>query len=362
MQRYGQRRPVVVNRRTGIIEAGNATWEAARALGWTHLAVVYVEDDPTTAAGYAIADNRTAELAEWDDEALARTLEALKTEGEIAHVGFDDGDLDELLRSLRPPADETFNAADALAAAPDLAERVSRGQVWKLGRHRLMCGDSTDSGDVKLLADGQLTHAVLTDPPYGIARDGITNDDPEGCPELYAAVLSHLPITNGVIAAFQSPRLFPVWLDAVRAAGHRFERALFMYKPDDEAFPWRGWISKTEVLLLSTVGQGNWQDVHPYQHDVYMVNLGQTVRSDPTGAGSRAHPTIKPLWVVNDLLRRICPHRGLVYDPFLGSGTTIIAAEQTGHACYGMEIEARYCALSIARWESYTGQSAVLDA
>lgn len=124
LQRYGQRKPIVVNRVTGIIEAGSGTWKAAQELGWSEVAAVYVEDDPTTAAGYAIADNRTADLAEWDDAALARTLEALKTEGELSNVGFDDRDLDRLLRSLRPPREEHFNVAQAVLR-PRLAARVT---------------------------------------------------------------------------------------------------------------------------------------------------------------------------------------------------------------------------------------------
>src|SRR5574340_411921 len=90
LHRYGQRKPVVVNRRTGCIEAGNGTLLAARALGWTHLAVVFVDDDPSTATGFSIADNRTAELAAWDDAALAQVLQSLKQEGELAFTGFDD--------------------------------------------------------------------------------------------------------------------------------------------------------------------------------------------------------------------------------------------------------------------------------
>lgn len=157
LQRYGQRRPVVVNRRTGTIEAGNATWEAAKALGWSALAVVYVDDDPSTAAGFAIADNRTAELAEWDDETLARTLEALKTAGELPHVGFDDSALDALLRAAaRPrPSDDTVEGSSPVS--------VRRGQMWALGRHRLMCGEAP--GDFSVLCRNETIDGVVTDPP-----------------------------------------------------------------------------------------------------------------------------------------------------------------------------------------------------
>ncbi|MDR7496825.1 MAG: DNA modification methylase [Armatimonadota bacterium] len=172
LARYGQRKPVVVNKETGIIEAGNATWEAARALGWRHLAVVYVQDDPTTASGYAVADNRTAELALWDEEALARQLVALEAVGELASTGFD---LEELRALTTPPVREEFDLQKALAEIG--TPRIRPGEVWQLGRHRLACGDSRDPATWARLLAGQRADLVVTSPPYNVGMRYATYRD-----------------------------------------------------------------------------------------------------------------------------------------------------------------------------------------
>jgi hypothetical protein len=132
---YGQRKPVVVNRRTGTIEAGNGTLQAALALGWSHLAVVYVDDDPMTAAGFSIADNRTAELAEWDREALDKLLVEIKTNDPVLDQMLAD------LGGLMGPVSSGLTDPDEVPEPPD--EPITcPGDLWILGEHRLLCGDA----------------------------------------------------------------------------------------------------------------------------------------------------------------------------------------------------------------------------
>ena len=190
---------------------------------------------------------------------------------------------------------------------------------------------------------GERAGASVTDPPYGINREGITNDDPEGLRDLFDRMLAVLPVSDGVVIAFQSPRLFPIWLDAVRVAGHKFERMLWMYKPNDETFPWRGWLQKSEAILASSIGKPLWVEANPYAHDCYSPT---TLGSELPKEWGKAHATVKPLVVVSDLISRI---GGDVYDPFVGSGTTIVACEQLGRQCRAVEIHPPYCAVTLER-------------
>jgi len=152
-----------------------------------------------------------------------------------------------------------------------------------------------------------------------------------------------MPIKDAVVIAFQSPRLFPVWLDAVRAAGHKFERMLWMYKPNDETFPWRGWLLTSEAILVSSMGKGEWLEVSPYAHDCYSPT---TLGSELPKEWGKAHASVKPLAVVSDLVARV---GGVVYDPFLGSGTTAVACQQLGRKCRGVEISPAYVAVTLER-------------
>ena len=192
---------------------------------------------------------------------------------------------------------------------------------------------------------GERAGAVVTDPPYGINREGIENDDPEGLRDLFDGCLAAMPIENAIVIAFQSPRLFPVWLDAIRAHGYKFERMLWMYKSNDDTRPWRGWIMASEAILISSVGKGEWVEVHPYSHDCYKIEWGKD--EVPTGI----HASGKPLAVIEDLIKRV---GGIFYEPFSGSGTTLIACERLGRKCRAVEISPAYVAVAIQRWVDMT--------
>lgn len=365
LQRYGQRKPIVVNKRTGLIEAGNATWEAAKRLGWEKLAAVFVDDDPTTATGYAVADNRTAELAEWDDVELVRTLEALQTAGEMTHVGFDDQELDALLRLVNPPKPETFNVVEALEAAPELAERVKLGQVWQLGRHRLMCGDATQAVHVEALLRGERPPLMVTDPPYGVDYDPAWRQEAAEQGHLaYAARRVGVVTNDDRVDWYDAWRLFPGDVVYCWHAGRH--ASVVQASLERAGFEIRYQIIWAKPHFPISRGHYHWRH-EPYWYAVrqgaganWVGGRAETtlreIALDPNAFGG--HGTQKPVECMAFPIRN---HLGDVYDPFIGSGTTIIAAEQHERQCYAMEIEPRYCAVAIARWESYTGQSAILD-
>ena len=284
--------------------------------------------------------------AGWDFKMLPNLYER----EELLEWGFEPEELG--MFPDEPAGDDPGPQVDRAA---ELREKwgVKTGDLWALGEHRLICGDCTDRAVVQRVMGGERAGCCVTDPPYGINREGITNDDPEGLRALFDGCLAAMPITDGVLIAFQSPRLEWVWLDATRAAGWHPERLLWMYKPNDETFPWRGWLLTSEAIRASSKGKSEWLDVHPYSHDCYSpTTLGQEL-SDTEGW----HASVKPQAVVIDLVKRV---GGIVYEPFLGSGTTLIACERLGRRCRACEIEPGYVGVALERFYQMTGIQPVL--
>ena len=246
--------------------------------------------------------------------------------------------LETMVEAQKP---ESVDAEPQIDRAAELLEKwqVKTGDLWQIGEHRLLCGDSTKREDVARVMGGEMAGACVTDSPYGINRDGIENDDPKGLRALFDGVLECMPINDGVVINFQSPRMFPVWLDAVRDAGHKFERALWMYKSNDETFPWRGWIMSSETIILSSIGKAEWVDVHPYSHDCYTYNHEEDLKGL-----EGIHTTVKPTWIVQDLISRV---GGDVFEPFTGKGTTLVACQNLGRKGRGIEISPAYCAVTL---------------
>jgi len=352
LRQYGAGRSILIDKHGRVI-AGNKTLEAAADIGLEDVEIIHttgdkliavqrddldLETDPE-ARELAYADNRTSEVGfQLDAAQFKLDLDA----GLDLSWGWLDGELLELGIGDDPPDDPGAQ----MDKAAELQEKwqVKRGQVWQVGRHRVMCGDSTSAEDVGRLMGGERATAVVTDPPYGIEREGITNDDPEGLRDLFDGCLAAMPIDDAVVIAFQSPRLFPVWLDAVRDAGHQFERALWMYDENDQTFPWHDWLMCSQAIMASTTGKPKWGRAKPH-HDAYVIGLGREWRSGGED-NEFAHASVKPTGVIQDLMMHTT---GNVYEPFVGSGTTLVACEQTGRIGYGMEIEPKYVAVTLER-------------
>lgn len=343
---FGQRKPIVVQRQGMIVRAGNGTLEAAKALGWSHLAAVIIDEDNATASQFAIADNRTADLAEWDDETLASLLDGMEPADREA-LAFDEDDMRELIDGLDPSEPEVVE--DEAPEVP--ADPVTKtGDLIMLGDHRLMCGDSTKADDVARLMDGEVADAVVSDPPYGMnytrtatsAQAGmhmsqwrkvkpIVGDDKPFDPRHI------LKLTKGDILLFGGDWFadklpaggsWIVWdkrasIDADSIPGAPFEVCWSRRRQERRfiRYPWGGWNNREK------------------------------------GESQRWHPTQKPVAVMTSVVESA--NGALVLDPYIGSGTTLIAAEQLGRKCYGMEISPAYCDVIVKRWENLTGKQAV---
>lgn len=352
LSRFGQRAPIVVQRKGMVVRAGNGRLAAAKSLGWSHIAAVVVDDESVEAVAFAIADNRTAELAEWDKETLASLLDTLPEE-DLGVTGFDESDLKELLSELAPQVEQDAEPKTDRAEELRVKWGVERGQVWTLGDHRLMCGDSTGAEDVGRLLGGCVPLLMVTDPPYGVDYEGGQANDKkreklEGdeSGDLFGAALS--------IAAKIMPRgAWYVWhagtvaepcYAAVREAGYE-ARALIVWHKLSAHYgaPSAHYCQKHEPCLYAVRGTANWCGP---SNEVTVWDLKQPSKNE-------YHPTQKP---VELFARAIANHDSeYVYEPFSGSGTTIIACEQLKRKCRAMEISPGYVAVALQRWADATG-------
>jgi len=365
LSRFGQRKPIVVQKSGRIVRAGNGTLEAARALGWDHIAVTIIDEEHTSATAYAIADNRTAELAEWDDDILSATLQSLGADGvDLEGLGYDAEDLASIIDDLG--AGEGLTDADDVPEVPD-EPRSKAGDVWRLGDHRLMCGDSTSAADVATLLDGEKPFMMVTDPPYGVNYD----------PTWRASSGMHYPNTH--------PKTGAVVNDARAEWG-----AAWDFFAGEVAYVWHGWrqvgvlmvglglVARFQIIWnknLSPLSRGHYNPKH--ECCLYAVREGSTARwnGDNTQTsvwdigslvgGSHKedktnHGTQKPVECMARPIRNHGARGDAVYEPFSGSGTTIIACEQLGRRCYAMEVHPPYVDMAVERWENFTGQTAVL--
>lgn len=351
---FGQRKPIVVQRNGMIVRAGNGTLAAAKSLGWKEIAAVVIDDDSATAVQFAIADNRTGELAEWDDETLAALLDGMDEEARNS-LAFDEKDLREIMQGLTPEA-----AEDETPELP--GEPVTKvGDLIILGDHRLLCGDSTKAENVTRLLDGHKPFLMVTDPPYGVEYDpewrhetGLNNSDRTG-----------KVANDDRVNWTDAYNLFPGTVAYVWHAG-RFAADLVVNLRDAK-FEVRTQIIWRKPRFAISRGHYHWQHepcwyaVRPGASAKWCGDRSQSTIWDIDYKGQDAdtiHGTQKP---VECMARPIRNHGGKedsVYDPFLGSGTTLIACEQMGRKCFGLELDPKYCDVIVHRWENLTGRKA----
>jgi len=359
LERFGQQKPIVVDAKNVVI-AGNGFLAAAKALGWKTVKVVRSNLMGAEATAYAIADNRTAELAEWDEAALQQQLAAIAIQDAelLAATGFDEKELARLAAQAMPEVTE-----DEVPEPP--AEPITQtGDLWMLGTHRLLCGDSTKAEDVKRLTDGKRVDLMLTDPPYNVDYTGGTKD---------ALKIANDSMSDSDFRKFLTA-CFSAAFDAMKPGA-----AFYVWHADSEGYNFRGAIrdckqSVRQCLIWAknalVMGRQDYQWQHEpclygwkdgASHGWYSDRKQTTLLHFDRPKRSEEHPTMKPVAMFAYLLGNSTAPQGIVYDPFLGSGTTLIAAEQLGRTCYGMEISPAYCDVIVKRWETLTGLTATRE-
>jgi DNA modification methylase len=361
IREFGFTNPILIDAERGVI-AGHGRLMAARKLGMDEVPVIELAHlTPAQRRAYILADNRLALSAGWDEDLLRIELGELRDEGfDLGLTGFN---ADEIGRLLVDAA-EGLTDPDEVPAAPEVA--VSQpGDVWILGRHRLVCGDSTDPEVVARALNGVRPHLMVTDPPYGV------NYDPAW--------------RNEALDGAKTARTGVVLND--HRADWREAWALF---PGDVAYVWHGALHATTVAESLTacgfeiraqiiwakerlvLGRGHYH----WQHEPlwYAVRNGAkghwagdrkqtTLWSIPSRDQDRdtVHGTQKPVACMRRPIENNSSPGQAIYEPFSGSGTTLIAAEVSGRACHAVELSPAYVDVAVLRWQAFTGEAAVLE-
>ena len=360
LARFGQVEPLVVHARTGRVIGGNGRLVAMKKLGWTECDAVQLDVDEITATALGIALNRTSELAEWDSEALGSLLQGLREEGALDGVGFDEAAIDELLAELAEI--DGPNEIDDPGPEEPPENPVSRpGDLWLLGDHRLLCGDSTRAEDLARLMGDTQAALLATDPPYlvdyqGEGWDGFEGDD-EGvafyrrfleaclahCREDAAAYQWHAHRRQALVQRSWEEAGLLVHQQIIWAKAHgTLGRSHYMWAHEPAFYGWRQGKMPAKARRPEPSCTTVWQIDQVGQHDT-------------------DHPTQKPV----ELFARPIQYHTLpgevCLEPFSGSGTQIIAAEKLGRWCRAMEVAPAFVDVSVRRWQGATGKQATLD-
>ena len=344
LERFGLVKNSVVVDEDMVLITGHTTLKAMQSLGWTACPAVtqvfgLTEEEKRA---YRIADNKLGELAEWDLELLALELDDLKVlDFDLDQTGFDDKELGKILDTSKEASEDDYEPP------VEIETSIQRGDLFRLGRHRLLCGDSTSAEDVGRLMGGVKADLCMTDPPYGADIQYATHDDTQDA--LVGLIAGFFPLAekySDVIAL--TPGIANIW---------HYKKAdwvlCWFYAVGTGSTPW-GFSAWQPVLVWGkdpklATGEGR----HPDGFQ-YMMS-----RDDAHENKCLGHACPKPLSVWRRFIERLSNKKTeLIYDPFTGSGTTLIACEQLGRTCYGMEISPQYCQVIIDRWEKLTGQKA----
>ena len=325
IEKFGFVDPVIVNKRNNRIVGGHFRTKVAEDMGITEVPVFYIDLSDEDEQELNVRLN--ANTGSWDFEMLNNLdLDLLKD------IGFDEKELSKEFDKFLETEEDDVPEVDETKTASKL------GEVYELGRHRLMCGDATKKEDVEKLMDGNKADMVFTDPPYGIGKD-IENDDMQGDEfnQWNMDWVSIMPVKdNCAYIAYHSTRTFPSLLNASVKCGWKYEKMFFLYRPDKfPAHTWNGFMMTSQAIMLFSKGKPEYNKISPAHQDVF------TVTSLGLGKDKTSHPTQKPLKHTVDLLSHF--KADIVLDLFGGSGSTLIASEQTKRTCYMMELDPKYC-------------------
>ena len=365
LAKFGQQKPIVIDA-SNVVIAGNGTLEAARALGWETIDVVVTSLDKFDKTAFALADNQTATLADWDQVVLDSQLKVLtEMDFDISDIGFDPIDLDKEIAEPSEKDDEVPELDD------DNPYGVKLGDIWQLGEHRLMCGDSTVKDNVDKLINGQKADITFTSPPYNAGcfgfDDGKSKYKKKGDDNLnqddYFNFLKKFTDICLEISTY-------VFVNNQFLSGNR--KALTKYighysNDTKEVFPWikkkappnvnKGVFTNRFEIFICLERESIKKDFPVnWQGKYNNIIEGTTAAQDnvTNGQHSATMPMYIPLWFFERLA-----FIKFVYEPFCGSGTTLIACEKTKRKCYGMELDPHYVSIIIKRWEDFTGKEAV---
>ncbi len=385
LQFFGWRQPIVVDKKNVII-VGHTRWKAAKKLGMTKVPVHVADLTEEQAKAYRIADNQTGAIADWDTGLLAAEVEALQDmDFDLGLLGFPEDELAGILG-----LDEEEIVEDEVPEPP--VEPITKpGELWVCGEHRVLCGDSTKAEDVARVMGGEKADLCFTSPPYGQQRDYDAGQGKGDWDALMQGVFGNLPMADagqvlvnlGLI--HRDGEWIPYWdgwIEWMRSQGWR--RFGWYVWDQGSGLPgdWGGRLAPSHEFLFHLNRSG----VKPEKTIPKNPNsgpMGSNLRGKGGECGERSSICDDPNKIPDSVVRvnRNSAHKtghpatfpvplpasiiaawpGNTFDPFLGSGTTLIAAEQLGRRCFGLEISPAYCDVIVARWENLTGKKAKLS-
>lgn len=363
IREFGWTNPILVDGERGLI-AGHGRLKAARMLGLTEVPVIELSHlSAAQKRAYVLADNRLAENAGWDKELLALELSELQTsEFDLGLLGFSDDELDDLLNSGDK---EGLTDDDAVPEVQEVAI-TQPGDIWLLGQHRLLCGDSTKADDLKQLMRDELADMAFTDPPYNVNYANTAKDKLRGKNRpilndnlgddfgtfLTDACTNLLSVTKGAVYIAMSSSELDTLQAAFRAAGGKWSTFIIWakntftlgradYQRQYEPILY-GWRDGADHFWCGARDQGDvWQIKKPAKNDL--------------------HPTMKPVELVERAILNSSKSRDIVLDLFGGSGTTLIAAEKSGRQARLIELDPKYVDVIVRRWQEWTGLKATRE-
>jgi DNA modification methylase len=372
IKEFGFNNPVLVDKDNSVI-AGHGRLMAARKLGMDKVPVVQLGHmTEAQRKAYVLADNRIALNSGWDTSMLSLELQDLKDDIDLSLLGFDPDELDALLN----PIEETEGLTDE-DAVPDVPDepKTKLGDIYILGNHRLMCGDSTSIDDVDKLMDGNRADICFTSPPYNAGSLEIKGnartekkynsfDDNQSEDKYRDFVISNLncifSVCNEVlynIGLVEGNKR--VIVDVLAHYRNQFKDIVYWKKNNVAPHIQGGVINNlVEFILCFGDGKRKFQNAQFSQGSYYNVIEGSSAAGNEY---SGIHKATFPLYLPENIINNFCPSKGSVLDTFGGTGTTMIAAEKLGRKSYLMELDPKYCDVIVQRWEEFTGKKAVLS-
>lgn len=356
LREYGFINPIIIDADYNII-AGHGRAEAAKLEGIKEVPCVYVDYlTPAQKKAYIIADNRMAEDAGWDEQMLRAEIESLQDEAfDLSLTGFDEDELTKLFSTEDDTKEDEFDTDKALEEEPF----VNPGDIWILGRHRLLCGDSTKAEDIAKLMDGKKANVCITDPPYNCSYEGgtgmkIMNDSWKSEEDFYQFLLSAFKniyanlVDGGAFYSFHSDAEKVNFYNATVNAGFHYSTTCI-------------WVKDTLVIGRMDYQMRHEPVIYAFKdtakHKFYGDRKQSTVWQFNRPKKSELHPTCKPLPLIGYPMRMSSQENGIVLDPFGGSGSTMIAAEQLNRICCTCELDPKYASTIVRRYAANKGST-----
>lgn len=351
IREFGFTNPVLIDQENQII-AGHGRVMAAMKLKLDDVPCIRLSHlSESQKRAYVIADNKLALNAGWDDELLALEIKDLQdADFDVSLLGFED---DELAKIMGAIVEEIEGMTDE-DATPDVPEepKTKMGDIYQLGNHRLMCGDSTSIDAVDKLMDGQKADMVFTDPPYGVDYKGINNDSRDGLEDLLRSAFGNYLASSksgASIYCFHSDRCADVFHKVFREFFHF--SSMIIWAKNSLTLSQTDYQSQHEPCLYGWMNNGK----HTWYSDRKQTSVWKFDKERIAG-----HTTPKPVALVEKAINNSSKGGDLILDLFGGSGSTMIACEKTNRGAMIMELDPKYCDVIVKRWEDFTGKKAVL--